>query len=129
MYSPHEAHFEKSDLCVKIRGETHVIYNFKNMTEQKQSSDQIQIKATDEKMKGEYANMMQVLHTKEEFVLDFFNVFPPTGTLNARIIVSPSHMKRMLAALADNLKKYEVQFGSVEASEAPQNPIGFEAKE
>lgn len=99
------------------------------MTEQKQPSDQIQIKATDEKMKGEYANMMQVLHTKEEFILDFFNVFPPTGTLNARIIVSPSHMKRMLAALADNLKKYEVQFGSVKASEAPQNPIGFEAKE
>lgn len=97
----------------------------------KQSSEpqRVQIKATDEKLKGEYANAMQVLHTKEEFVLDFLNIFPPTGTLMTRIIVSPSHMKRMLTALSENLKKYEGQFGDVQASSAPQAPIGFEAKE
>lgn len=99
------------------------------MTQQDSQSKQIQIKATDEKMKGEYANMMQVMHTQEEFVLDFLNMFPPTGTLNARIIVSPSHMKRMIATLADNLKKYESRFGEVSASEPPQNPIGFEARD
>lgn len=88
---------------------------------------QVQIKATDEKLKGEYANLMQVLHTKEEFVLDFLNVFPPTGTLNARIIVSPGHFKRMLAAMQENLNKYESQFGAVAASEAPKNSIGFQA--
>ena len=100
------------------------------MTEQKpEQSVPIQIKATDEKLKGEYANVMQVLHTKEEFVLDFLNVFPPTGTLNARIIVSPGHFKRMLAAMSENLSKYESQFGTVEASEPPTNKIGFEAKE
>ena len=89
----------------------------------------IQIKATDEKLKGEYANIMQVLHTKEEFVLDFMNVFPPTGTLNARIIVSPGHFKRMVVAMTDNLKKYEDQFGRVEVSEAPSGTIGFQPKE
>lgn len=87
---------------------------------------QIQIKSTDDKLKGEYANMMQVHHTPEEFVLDFMNVFPPTGTLNARIIVSPGHFKRMLTALEDNLKKYETQFGNVKPAETPQNPIGFQ---
>lgn len=87
---------------------------------------QIQIKATDEKLKGEYANMLQVMHTQEEFVMDFLNVFPPAGTLNSRVIVSPGHMKRIVAALADNLAKYEVQFGVVKPSEAPTtNPIGF----
>jgi len=91
-----------------------------------QQANQIQIKATDEKLKGEYANMMQVLHTPEEFVLDFLNIFPPTGTLNARIIVSPGHFKRMVAAMQDNLKKYETQFGDIKASEAPSNPIGFQ---
>lgn len=95
------------------------------MTQQPQ---QIQVKASDEKIKGEYANVMQVLHTKEEFVLDFLNVFPPTGTLNARVIVSPGHFKRMVAAMAENLKKYEVQFGEVAPSEAPQSPIGFQDK-
>lgn len=96
------------------------------MSESKNQSQQIQIKATDEKMKGEYANLMQVLHTKEEFVLDFLNVFPPSGTLNARIIVSPGHFKRMLAAMQENLSKYETQFGNVMASDAPTNKIGFE---
>lgn len=102
------------------------------MTEQKPqqpTQGQIQIKATDEVLKGLYSNMANILHTKEEFVLDFMNVFPPTGTLNARVIVSPMHFKRMVIAMAENLKKYEGQFGSVAASEAPSPTIGFQPKE
>lgn len=90
-----------------------------------QPSQQVQIKATDEKLKGEYSNMMQILHTKEEFVLDFLNIFPPTGTLNSRVIVSPGHLKRMVKALAENLKKYEDQFGKIEEADAPKEEIGF----
>ena len=93
------------------------------MTEQK---PQIQIKASDEKLRGEYSNVMQILHTKEEFVLDFLNIFPPTGTLNARVIVSPGHFKRMLKAMEENLKRYEDSNGKVAESEAPKNPIGFQ---
>jgi hypothetical protein len=90
-----------------------------------QKPQQVQIKATDEKLKGEYSNLAQIMHTKEEFVIDFLNVFPPTGTLNARIIVSPGHFKRMMKAMEENMKKYEANFGKVEESEAPQG-IGFE---
>ena len=90
------------------------------------SPRQVQIKASDEILRGHYSNMANILHTKEEFVLDFLNVFPPTGTLNARVIVSPGHFKRMLAAMTDNLSKYESQFGKIEPSEAPQSPIGFQ---
>jgi hypothetical protein len=87
---------------------------------------QIQIKASDEILKGVYSNMATVSHTQEEFILDFLNVFPPAGTLNSRVIVFPGHMKRIVAALADNLAKYEKQFGAVKPSDAPtQNPIGF----
>ena len=85
---------------------------------------QIKIKATDEKLKGDYSNMMQILHTKEEFVLDFLNIFPPTGTLNSRVIVSPGHFKRMLKVMSENIKKYEGAFGAIEESEAPEK-IGF----
>jgi len=95
------------------------------MTEQ-QPQNQIQIKATDEVLKGVYSNAMQVSHTKQEFVLDFMNMFPPTGTLNARVIVSPAHLKQIIAVLADNLSKYETTFGKVEASETPSNAIGFQ---
>ncbi|NCU42256.1 MAG: DUF3467 domain-containing protein, partial [Candidatus Moranbacteria bacterium] len=76
-----------------------------------QQQNQVQIKASDEKLKGEYSNVMQILHTKEEFVLDFLNIFPPTGTLNGRIILSPGHFKRMIVVMQENLKKYEEQFG------------------
>jgi len=92
------------------------------------AEQQIQIKATDEKMRGEYSNVMQILHTKEEFVLDFLNVFPPTGTLNSRIIVSPGHFKRMVNAMAENLKKYEEVNGKISEAEGPKNSIGFQVE-
>jgi len=86
---------------------------------------QIQVKATDEALRGIYANAMQISHTREEFVLDFLNMFLPTATLNARVITSPGHLKRIVAALHDNLKKYEEKFGEIETAQAPQNEIGF----
>ena len=95
------------------------------MTEQNPQQNQIQIKVSDLDLKGVYSNMMQVAHTQEEFVIDFMNITPPVGVLATRVIVSPGHIKRIIAALADNLKKYEENFGNVNsASEAPQK-IGF----
>jgi hypothetical protein len=89
---------------------------------------EIQIKAKDEDLKGFYSNLMQVSHTREEFCLDFFNLFPPQGILVSRIIVSPSHLKRMIMALEDNLKKYEDKFGKVEVAKEPERIIGFGQK-
>jgi hypothetical protein len=94
---------------------------------QQPQPQQVQIKATDEKLKGEYSNVMQIMHTKEEFVLDFLNVFPPTGTLNSRVILSPGHFARMVKAMKENLDKYEAAFGAVEASEEPK-ALGFQDK-
>jgi hypothetical protein len=77
------------------------------------NAKQMGIKIPDEVLKGIYSNMMQVFHTKEEFVLDFMSGFPPQGIVSARVIVGPSHLKRITAALADNLKKYEERFGTI----------------
>lgn len=90
---------------------------------------QINIKASDEALQGKYANLMQVAHLDEEFILDFMNVytFQGMGTLNARIIVSPGHLKRMVAALADNLKRYEATHGNIEAAAEPSTEVGFHA--
>ncbi len=74
---------------------------------------------------GVYANNMVVSHTKEEFILDFIMVAPPTGTVTARVIVSPGHMKRVLEALRDNISKYERSFGTIEIAEEPKGRIGF----
>ncbi len=93
--------------------------------EQQKEQQQIQVKVTDEILKGVYANMVQVGHTQEEFILDFMNLFPPAGAVTARVIVSPGHMKRIAAAIAENLKRFEEQFGAIKPSEAPQHKIGF----
>ena len=76
-----------------------------------QPQNQVQVKVTDEILKGVYANMVQVGHSAEEFILDFMNIFPPSGMVTARVIISPSHAKRVMLALQDNIKKYEQQFG------------------
>jgi hypothetical protein len=94
------------------------------MTDQQQ----IQIKFKDDDLKGNYSNLMQILHTKEEFVLDFFLVSPPTGVLASRVIMSPGHLKRMIKALQENVGKYEEKFGKIEEAEAPEANIGFVQK-
>ena len=78
-------------------------------------SSSLQVKANDELLRGKYSTHMQVLHTREEFVLDFILALPPQAQLVARVLLAPSHFKRMLRALSENLAKYEKQFGKIEA--------------
>lgn len=70
--------------------------------------------------------MMQVSHNKEEFIMDFMNVLPPTGTLAARIISSPGHAKRIARALAQNIEQYEKSHGKIVEAESPSQQIGFQ---
>ncbi len=92
-----------------------------------QQQQQIQIKASDEILKGVYANFLQVMHTPEEFVLDFMNIFGASGIATSRVILSPAHTKRIIMALEANMKIYEGAHGVVKASDAPAPKIGFEA--
>lgn len=78
---------------------------------------------------GVYANNMVVQHTKEEFILDFVVVAPPSGAITARVIVSPGHMKRMIRALEVNVSKYEGAYGQIRPAEEPKGTIGFEPNE
>ncbi|MDD2696946.1 MAG: DUF3467 domain-containing protein [Candidatus Pacebacteria bacterium] len=89
---------------------------------------EIKVKAKDEDVKGVYSNLMQILHTKEEFVLDFFLISPPEGILSSRVIMSPGHVKRMVKALSENLTKYEEKFGKIEEASAPETPLGFQVE-
>jgi hypothetical protein len=77
------------------------------------------VKIPDNVIGGVYANQMLIGHTREEFLLDFINLFPPQGVVNARVIVSPGHLKRMIRALAENLKKYEDLHGEVKEAPVP----------
>jgi len=72
---------------------------------------------------------MMVAHTKEEFILDFMMISPPVGSVTARVVISPGHMKRMLSALKLNLDKYESKFGKLAEAAEPPRTIGFHPPE
>ena len=78
------------------------------------------VKIPDDVLPGVYSNQMMVSHTREEFVMDFLNLFPPQGVVNAREIVSPGHLKRMIRALKDNLVRYETRHGPIIEAEPPR---------
>ena len=81
----------------------------------------LNIKIADEELKGRYSNLLRITHTREEFILDFINVVPPQAIVTARIATSPGHLKRIIQALNDNMRRYESAHGEIE--QAPE-PIG-----
>lgn len=91
----------------------------------KQQAQKQQIKIADNIPGAEYANLMQINHNKDEFMMVFANVAGPNGKVVSKIISTPGHMKRIMTALQDNIKKYETQFGEISEAGTPGKEIGF----
>ncbi|HYE95915.1 MAG TPA: DUF3467 domain-containing protein [Rubricoccaceae bacterium] len=94
------------------------------------SPPQLSIELTEDIAEGIYSNLVMIAHSPEEFILDFIRVMPgvPKARVKSRIIITPPHARRLLAALNDNINKYEAQFGPIEeAGHAP--PFGFSVPE
>lgn len=88
---------------------------------------QIQLDIDPQIANGTYVNMAMLNHNETEFVIDFIYVQPqaPKAVVRARIINNPKHMKRFLAALHDNVAKYEAQFGKIDIS-GPMPTVGMQ---
>jgi hypothetical protein len=89
---------------------------------------QMQIKIPEQVLASpNYANSMRVMHTKDEFTIDFINIHMSegVGVVTNRVKTSPGHMKRVLSALQENIKRYESNFGTIEIAEAPPDEVGF----
>ena len=95
------------------------------MSDPKVPETALQIQIDEAVAQGLYANMALVNHSDAEFTLDFIYVQPqqPKATVRSRIITSPRHMKRLIAAMVDNLQKYEARFGVVESGGGPDLPV------
>ena len=88
--------------------------------------NEIKVKIADEVLRGSYANTLLVAHTAEEFVLDFILTLPPQAVCNARVLIHPGHLKRVIHALQQNLARYEAAHGTVTAAADPgPGAIGF----
>lgn len=75
----------------------------------------LEIQIDDSVANGQYINMAVVNHNDSEFVIDCIYVQPqaPKAKVQARLITSPKHAKRLLLALQSNLRSYEKKFGAI----------------
>jgi predicted transcriptional regulator len=86
------------------------------MEEDQVTEAQVNIELSDEIAEGIYSNLAIIAHSHSEFVVDFIKMLPnlPKAKVKSRIILTPSHAKRLLSALADNVRKYEMQYGTIQ---------------
>jgi len=95
------------------------------MSDQKSKNpNQLNIEIPEEVSEGVYSNLAIISHSHSEFVLDFVRLMPnvPKAKVKSRVIITPNHAKRLLKALADNIEKYEAQFGPIQEPEQPPFP-------
>jgi hypothetical protein len=97
------------------------------MTED-QNQNQINIELSEDVAEGIYSNLAMIAHSNGEFVIDFIRMMPgvPKAKVKARIVITPDHAKRLLAALSDNIQKFEDAFGPI-ADQGPGQgfPMNF----
>ena len=92
------------------------------MAKQNEQQPNLKLNITPEVSQGTYSNLVVISHNPTEIILDFAQILPGIdgAAVRQRIVMNPVHAKRTLAALSDNIKKYEQQFGT---SEEPRVPM------
>lgn len=91
------------------------------------ANNQLNIELPEDIAEGTYSNLAIISHSPQEFVVDFVRIMPgmPKAKVKSRVLLTPEHAKRLMKALADNIKKYEQQFGAIEDREASPYPMNF----
>jgi uncharacterized protein (DUF1778 family) len=97
------------------------------MADEMKQENQLNIELDEAMADGIYANLAIINHSVSEFVVDFINVMPgtPKAKVKSRIILTPQHAKRLVNALADNIKKFEEAHGDIKDYEQPPIPMNF----
>lgn len=90
-------------------------------------NNQINLELKPEVAKGSYSNLAIISHSHSEFIIDFATVLPglPKPEITNRILMTPEHCKRLLNALADNISKYERQFGPISLGETAKGTFNL----
>ncbi len=95
--------------------------------QQQQQPNQLNIEISEEISEGNYANLAIITHSHAEFVIDFVNVMPgtPKSKVKSRIILTPTHAKRFMKAMIENVKKFEAANGPIQDIETVEFPMNF----
>ena len=88
---------------------------------------QLNIELSEDMAEGTYSNLAIITHSNSEFVIDFIKVMPgvPKARVKSRVVLTPQHAKRFLAALADNIGKFESIHGVIKQTEGLNMPMNF----
>ena len=80
-----------------------------------EEKNQINLEIKPEIARGNYSNLAVITHSHSEFIIDFAEILPglPKPEIVSRVVMTPEHVKRLMNALADNVAKYEKQFGPI----------------
>ncbi len=96
---------------------------------QNQNQNQFNIELSEDVAQGVYSNLAVITHSPAEFVIDFIRIMPgvPKSKVKSRIILTPEHAKRLVAALNDNISKYEAVHGTIREvkGSGPVMPVNF----
>ena len=94
---------------------------------EEKNQNQLNIELTEEIAEGIYSNLAIITHSNSAFVVDFVKVMPgvPKAKVKSRIVLTPQHAKRLLAALSDNISKYESVHGTIKQTESIAIPMNF----
>jgi len=95
----------------------------------KNNQNQMQFNLHPDVAVGVYSNLALIAHSKNDFILDFAVNLPgmPKPDVVTRVICSPENTKRLLAALQENIARYEQQFGVININQRDEkiiNPFG-----
>jgi hypothetical protein len=96
---------------------------------QPMQTQQINVELGEKEAEGIYSNFVLISHSPAEFVLDFLRMLPgvPKTKVYSRIVMTPQHIKSLHAALAENIEKYEKEFGEIKsAGVSGKQQFGFQ---
>jgi len=95
-----------------------------------QQQQQLKVEVKEPESEGIYSNMALIVHSPQEFVIDFARFTPGSqkARVYARIIMTPAHAKMLHRALEENLKKFESVNGQIKLPGGDdQKNIGFQS--
>lgn len=90
---------------------------------------QLNVELGEKEAEGIYSNIAMIVHSPQEFVIDFARVTPGTrkAKVYARIIMTPGHARMLLMGLEENIKKYEAAHGPIKMPGKDDKNIGFQS--
>lgn len=98
-----------------------------NISKPEENQNQLEIELTEQEAAGTYSNLVMITHSASEFILDFIAVMPgiPKAKVLKRMVLTPDHAKRLSDALAENIRRFEEQFGEIQTPGRPNVNMSY----